>query len=107
MAGSGSHGASASGRSCGDVGTRDEHALIDVETELAQPCLVRQIRRRNALVDAALDQRGELGAFRVGESGVEKRVEPIERKVQRVQNQIDRFVVRACRAVTEEHIRRH
>ena len=71
-----------------------------IEAELAQPCLVREIRRRNALVDAALDQRVELGAFGVRESRVEKRVEPVERKVERVQNEVDRLVVTRwpCRA---------
>ena len=77
------------------------HALVDVETELAEPRFARQIRGRDALVDAARQQRRELAALGMGELRVEERLEPIERQMQRVQQQVGGLVVGVGRAVTE------
>ena len=42
------------GQQFGDERARNDHALVDVEAEVAEPRLVRQVGGRDALVDAAL-----------------------------------------------------
>ena len=78
----------------GDERARDEHALVDVEAEFAEPRLVRQIRGRHAFVDAPREQRAELAALGLRQLRIEERLEAIERQMQRVQQQVRSLVVR-------------
>ena len=48
------------GEQLGDERARDEHALVDVEAELAEPRLAREIGGGNALVDAAREELAQL-----------------------------------------------
>ncbi len=85
----------------GDERPRDKHALVDVEAELAEPRLLREIGRRNAPVDAPLEELGDLRALGLRQARVEERIEAIERQVQRMQQQVGRLVVGIGRAVAE------
>ena len=85
----------------GNERARNDDALVDVETELAEPRFARQVRGRDALVDATRQQRRDLPALGMGELRVEERLEPIERQMQRMQQQVSGLVVGAGRAVTE------
>ena len=89
------------GQQLGDERARDDHALVDVEAELAEPGLVRQVGGRHALVDAPREQLGEPRPLGVREPGVEERLEPVQRQVQRVQDQVRGLVVAVGRAVAE------
>ena len=44
------------GQQLGDERARDDHALVDVEAEVAEPRLVREVGGGHALVDAAREQ---------------------------------------------------
>ena len=82
------------------------HALVDVEAEIAEPGLVREIRGRDALVDAAVDQAAAAASRSACVSvRVEEGLEPVERQMQRVQDQIRRLVVGIGRAVAETQAR--
>ena len=62
---------------------------------------MREVGGRDAIIHTALDDLQQLAALDVGKMGVEKRLEAVERKVQRMQNDIRCFVVGAGQAVTE------
>src|SRR5581483_8947026 len=71
---------------CGDERSRHDHALVDIELELAEPRLAGDVRRRHALVDAAVEERSELFALVDGETRIEEWLEPIQRQMQRPQD---------------------
>ena len=58
----------------------------------------------NTIIHTALDDLQQFAALDMGKMGVEKRLEAVKRKMQRMQNDIRCFVVRACHAVTETEI---
>ena len=87
------NGARPSGQQLGDERARNDHALVDVEAELAEPGFVRQIGGRHALVDAAREELRHLRALGLREPRVEERLEAVERQVQRVQQQVGGLVV--------------
>ena len=89
------------GQELGDEGPRNEHALVDVEAEIAEPGFVRQVGGGHALVDPPLEQLRDLRALGLRQPRIEERFETIERQVQRVQQQVGRFVVGVGRAVAE------
>ena len=66
---------------------------------------MREIGGRHALVDASLEELRDLRALGLREPRVEKRLEPVERQVQRVQQQVGRLVVGVVGAVTEGELR--
>src|SRR5438132_3213599 len=94
------------GQQLGDERTRNDHPLIDIKAKCAEPGFVRQISRGNSLGDTALDQRLRVDSLRVRKLRVEKQVEAIGRKLERVLQQIRRLVVCAGRAVAEKQSRR-
>ena len=51
------------GQQLGDERARNDHALVDVKAELAEPRFAGQVRGGHALVDAAREQRRELRAL--------------------------------------------
>ena len=93
------------GQELRDERARDEHALVDVEAEIAEPRLVREVGGGHALVDPALEELRDLRALGLREPRVEERLEPVERQVQRVQQQIGRLVVGVVGAVAERELR--
>ena len=52
------------GQQLGDERARNDHALVDIEAEFAEPRLVREVGRGDALVDAALDHLQHLARAR-------------------------------------------
>ena len=84
-----------------NVRARNDDAIVDVEAESAEPRFARQVRGGDTQVDAAREQACDLHAFRRGEARVEKRLQPVERQVERMQQQVGGLVVGVRRAVTE------
>ena len=94
-------GLEAAGHQFGDERARDQHALVDVEAEIAEPRFVRQIGRGDPLVDPPREQLAERCPLGLRQLGVEEGLEPVERQVQRVQQQVGGLVVGFVAAVTE------
>ena len=88
----------------GDVGTRHDHALVDIKRMFAQPGFVGEIRRRQAFPDPAFDHGLHLFRFAMCQAGIEEGIEPVERQVQGMQDQIGRFVEGVVRAVTKRQL---
>ena len=89
------------GQQLGDIRAWNDDALVDIETKLPQPGFVRKVRGRDAIIHPALDDLQQLAALDVGEIRVEKRLETIERQVQRMQDDIGCFVVGAGQTMAE------
>src|SRR3984893_13455344 len=89
------------GQKLGDIRSRNDDALVDIETKFPQPRFMREIGGGNSIIHTALYDLQQLAALDMGKMGVEKRLEAVERKVQRMQNDIRCFVVGVCHAVTE------
>jgi len=87
-----------------DVRARDDDALVDVEPELAEPRLVGQVGRRDPIVDPARKQMRQRLALGLRQPRVEERLQAVERKVQCVQQQIRRLVIRVDAAVPEREL---
>ena len=93
------------GEELGDERAGNQHALVDVETELAEPGLVREIRRRHALVDPAREELLKMRAFGLRQPRIEERLEPVERQRECMEQQIRGLVVGVVRAVPEDEFR--
>ncbi len=93
------------GHELGDERARDQHALVDVKAERAEPGLARQVRRRHPLVDAALEQLRELCSLGLCKPRVQKWLQPVEREVQGMEEQISRLVVGVGHPVPECELR--
>jgi hypothetical protein len=63
-----------------DERSRDDHALVDVEPELAEPRLACEVRGRDARVDPPREELAELRALVLRETGVEEHLEAVERQ---------------------------
>ena len=72
-----------------------------MEPEIAEPRLVSEVCGRDALVDPAREELAEISLLSLRQLGVQKRLEPVERQVQRVQQQVGSFVVGLVAAVAE------
>ena len=66
---------------------------------------MRQVGGGNALVDAAREEMRERLPLGLREPRVEKRLQPVERQVQRVQQQVRGLVVGVGAAVAERELR--
>ena len=86
----------------GNEGARNDHALIDEKAEVSQPRLVGEVGGGNFFGGAPLDDAQYLIKLITCKPRVEKRLQPVERKMERVENEISRFVVRGGRAMPEE-----
>ena len=89
----------------GDEGARHDHALVDIETMFAQPGLVGEIGGGQAFAHPAFDHRLHLFRFVMCKAGVEEGIEPVERQMQGVQDQIRRLIEGVVRAVAEKQLR--
>jgi len=88
----------------GEIGTRHDDAFIDIKAEFAQPRLARQVGRRQALGDALLENVVHSQAFGVRQPAIDKRLQPVVRQVQGVQDQPGRLVVGVVAAMAEEQV---
>ena len=68
------------GHELGDERPGDDDALVDVKAKIAEPCFAGQVSRGNAFIDATSEQRCELGALVGGQTGVQKRIETVQRE---------------------------
>ena len=79
----------------------DDHPLIDIEVERAEPRFARQVGRRHALVDAPGQQVVQSLALGQRQRRVQEWIEAVQRQVQCVQQQVRGLVVRAGGPVAE------
>ena len=86
----------------GNEGARYDHALIHEKIEISQPCLVGEVSGGNFLGGAALDDVQYLLQLCRGKPCIEKRIQPVERKMERVENEISRFIVGRGGAMAEK-----
>jgi len=82
--------------------SRHDHALVHVEAEIAEPGLVRQVGCRHALFYAAFDDGLELIGLAMRQAGVQERLQPVERQMQGMQDEVSRLVEGIVAAVAEE-----
>jgi hypothetical protein len=71
----------------------------------AEPGFVGEVGGGQAFAHAAREDGFDLFGFVLGEAGVEERLQPVERQVQGVQDQIRRFVERVVGTVAEKQLR--
>lgn len=89
-----------------DIRSRNDHALVDVKTIIAEPGFMREISgglaRANPLVDQALDAQHVITCKHTRQVGC--RI--VRRQVKSVKDEPRGLVPRVCRAVPEAHTRR-
>ena len=85
----------------GDRRTRHQCARIALETQPGKPCFPGEIRDRDALLDAAREQRHHFGFFLLGHARLAIHRVQIVRQVQTVQHQLGRLVQRVVVTVAE------
>ncbi len=85
----------------GDRRTRHQGARIALETQAGKPGLAGEVRRRNALGDAALEQAKHLLFFRTQQARLAIGRAEVVRQMQGVQDHLGGFVQRIVVAVAE------
>ena len=86
----------------GEIGSWHDHALVDAEAEIPQPCFAGQVGGRQATGDALIEDIGQGQSFRWRQAGVEKGFEAVEGQMQRVQDEVDGLVVGVVGAMAEK-----
>jgi hypothetical protein len=89
----------------GERRTRNQHALIDVESQPREPGFVSQVRQRHAFDDAAFEQRRDLRSLRGAGPATQHAGRRVVRQLHGVENQRRRLVTCIVGAMTEEHAR--
>ncbi len=90
------------GNQFGDERTRHDHALVDVKAVFAQPGFIGNVSGRNA-IGAAFFNHLQYGVdFMRQQARVEKRLDLVQRQLQRMQDQVGRLIQRVAAAVAEE-----
>ena len=83
-----------------DEAARHDRALVDIEPHALDIGAIEQIGGRLARRDPRVDQRDEPRALGAGETGVEERIERVDRQLQPFEDDEGRFVDRVGRAMT-------
>ncbi len=83
-----------------DEAARHDRALVDIERHALDIGAIEQIGGRLARRDARVDQSEQPHALGAGQSGVEERIERIDRQFEPFEDDERRFVDRIGRAVT-------
>ena len=76
----------------GEIGTRHDHARIDMEAELAEPGFVQQVGRRQAMHHALLQAFQQRVALAAGKACIEKRLQRVARQMQGGKHDPDRLI---------------
>ena len=81
-------------------GTMDP--FVHVKAEFTQECLMGQVGRRDAMFDAPVNDIQYFGALAIGQMRIEKRFQPVQRKMQCMQDKVGSFIIGIAAAVPEK-----
>ena len=84
-----------------EIAARDEHALVDIESLVAEPGFPREVGRGRAVHDAATEDIRELPPLGRAELARQHLGSAVERQVERAQDEVERLVVGAGRDLPE------
>ena len=81
--------------------TRHDDPLVNVKAVVTEPGFLGEVSRWQPLVDAPFDDFQRAVEFIAGQAGIHERIQPIQRQMQGMQQQVGRFIPGVVTAVPE------